>query len=337
MLPSGCGLMGAAAPKNKAWALFGSIDYAFTDRFDVRAGARWSHDQRDFSANRLFGFTGPIGPLTSSPSDSRWSGDLTASFKVNDDVNVYARAANGFRAPSVQGRITFGNDIWTVKPETITSYEVGLKVFTLDKRLRFNADVYSYTMRDQQLTAVGGATNIVYLLNAKRTEGYGAEFDLEAFVTPNFILAAGGNYIHTRLKDKGLGVAPCGGGTLCHVLDPVDAGGLTLVNGNSLPNSPEWIGTITARYGIPVGDGGEFFRLHRLELPQRDQLLPVRIDGIPQQAVPRRRAARRLQLGPGQARDRAVRAATWPTRRSSPAASSSTTARPSSTTRASSG
>jgi iron complex outermembrane receptor protein len=245
--------------KNKAWALFGSIDYAFTDRFDVRAGARWSHDERDFSADRLFGFTGPIGPLKSSPSDSRWSGDLTASFKVDDDVNVYARVANGFRAPSVQGRITFGNDIWTVKPETITSYEVGLKVFTLDKRLRFNADVYSYTMRDQQLTAVGGATNIVRLLNAKRTEGYGAEFDLEAFVTPNFILTAGGSYNHTKLKDKGLGVAPCGGGTLCHVLDPVDADGLALVDGNSLPNSPEWIGTVTARYGIPLGDGGEFF------------------------------------------------------------------------------
>lgn len=245
--------------KNRAWAVFGSIDYALTDRFDVRAGARWSHDKRDFSANRLFGFSGPIGPLQSDPSDARWSGDLTASYKINDDVNVYARVANGFRAPSVQGRITFGNDIWTVKPETITSYELGIKMLTLDKRLRFNADVYSYTMHDQQLTAVGGATNIVRLLNAKETKGYGAEFDLEAFITPNFILTAGGSYNHTELNDRSLGVAPCGGGGLCHVLDPIDAEGLALVNGNSLPNSPEWIGTITARYGIPLGDGGEFF------------------------------------------------------------------------------
>ncbi len=32
-----------------------------------------------------------------------------------------------------------------------------------------------------------------------------------------------------------------------------------LINGNPFPNAPEWSGDLTARYGIPVGNSGEFF------------------------------------------------------------------------------
>ncbi|KAF1005712.1 MAG: Vitamin B12 transporter BtuB [Burkholderia gladioli] len=243
--------------RNKAWAVFGSVDYNFTDTFDVRAGTRWSHDKRDFKAQRFLGFTGPLGPLTSDPTDSRWSGDLTATWQFSPNANVYARISNGFRAPSVQGRISFTNSISTVKSETITSDEIGFKSTSEDKKLRFNADIYKYNMHNQQLTAVGGATNVTQLINAKKTEGYGAEFDLEAYLTPNFYMTAGGSYNHTELKDRNLAVAPCGGG--CTVLDPLNASGNALINGNPLPNAPKWIGTWTARYGIPYGESGEFF------------------------------------------------------------------------------
>jgi len=157
----------------------------------------------------------------------------------------------------VQGRVLFADFISQAKPETITSYELGLKSTGMDNRVRFNADVYTYNMHNQQLTAVGGDINVTRLLNAKKTQGYGAEFDLEAYLTPNFIVTAGGSYNHTELKDPTLAVAPCGSG--CTVLDPLNASGNALVNGNDLPNAPRWIGTLTARYGIPYGDSGEFF------------------------------------------------------------------------------
>ena len=244
--------------RTNAWAVFGSADYHITDDFDMRAGARYSHDSRTFRVDRLLSPIGG-GPLSlgAEPHDSRWSGDITATWTLNPNVNVYARVANGFRAPSVQGRVLFADFISQAKPETITSYELGLKSTGMNNRVRFNADVYSYTMHNQQLTAVGGDINITRLLNARKTEGYGAEFDLEAYLTPNFIVTAGGSYNHTELKDPTLAVAPCGSG--CTVLDPLNASGNALVNGNVLPNAPKWIGTFTARYGIPYGDSGEFF------------------------------------------------------------------------------
>jgi iron complex outermembrane recepter protein len=243
----------------KAWAVFGSTDYSLTDTFDLRAGARFSHDQREFSADRLISpiGAGPIGPLTSNPSDNRWTGDLTGTYKITDKVNVYGRISNGFRAPSVQGRLTFSDTISTAKPETITSYELGIKTTSDDNKVRFNADIYKFNMHNQQLTAVGGESNVTQLLNARRTEGYGTEFDLDAYLTPHFVVTAGGSYNHTELKDPGLAVAPCG--AQCTVLDPLNAQGNALIDGNSLPNAPKWIGTFTARYGIPYGEDGEFF------------------------------------------------------------------------------
>lgn len=244
--------------KTTAYAFFGSTDYHLTDDFDVRAGARWSHDSRDFHVDRILS---PIGggplSLSANPHDSRWSGDLTGTWAVNQNVNVYGRIANGFRAPSVQGRVLFADFISQAKPETITSYELGIKTTSFENRLRFNADIFDYTMHNQQLTAVGGDLNVTRLVNAKETQGHGAEFDMEAYVTPNFVLTAGGSYNHTELKDPTLAVAPCGAG--CTVLNPLDANGNALINGNSLPNAPKWIGNLTARYGIPYGESGEFF------------------------------------------------------------------------------
>lgn len=242
----------------KAWAVFGSVNYQLADDFELRAGTRYSHDKRDFRVDRLLSpFGAPSLTLTANPNDSRWSGDVTGTWTLSPNVNVYARVANGFRAPSVQGRVLFSDFISQAKPETITSYELGVKSTGMDNHVRFNADVYSYTMHNEQLTAVGGDINITRLINAKKTEGYGAEFDLEAYLTPNFVLTAGGSYNHTELKDPNLAVAVCG--AQCTVLDPRNADGNALIDGNPLPNSPKWIGTLTARYGIPYGDSGEFF------------------------------------------------------------------------------
>ena len=35
--------------------------------------------------------------------------------------------------------------------------------------------------------------------------------------------------------------------------------GTVLIDGNPLPQAPKWVHNLTARYGMPVGDGGEFF------------------------------------------------------------------------------
>ncbi|MGY8879035.1 MAG: TonB-dependent receptor, partial [Pseudoalteromonas sp.] len=89
-----------------AWAVFGSVDYTFSDDLKVTAGLRYSDDDKDFVADRTLS---PIGGgallVERDVSDDHVSWDLSANYKVNDDVNWYGRVANSFRAPSLQGRI----------------------------------------------------------------------------------------------------------------------------------------------------------------------------------------------------------------------------------------
>ena len=248
---------------NDAWAVFGSLDYQVSDDFTLRGGLRYTRDEKDFTAERTlsplaFLGVGPIGPISVSPDDSDVSWDLAGTFRLNEDVNLYGRIARGFRAPSIQGRLLFGDVVSVAESETVLSYEVGMKADLFEGRARVNAALYSYTIDDQQLTAVGGGANFNTLVNADETEGYGAELDIEAYVTDQLLMTFGASYNHTEIKDPNLAIQPCGGG--CTVLDPAGpVAGTVSIDGNPLPQAPEWIYNLTARYGIPVGNDGEFF------------------------------------------------------------------------------
>jgi iron complex outermembrane receptor protein len=172
-------------------------------------------------------------------------------------VNLYARIAKGYRAPSIQGRLLFGDTISVAGKETLMSYETGVKGNFFEKRLRLDGDVFYYHVDNLQLTAVGGGANFNQLINAKHAVGYGVEFNAEAEPIERLIFTAGVSYNHTEIQDPNLAVQPCGGG--CTVLDPAGAvPGTVNIDGNPLPNAPKWIANLTASYAIPYGDG-EFF------------------------------------------------------------------------------
>ena len=255
---------------NTAWAVFASGDFDVTERFKLRGGLRYTHDQKDFTAFRdqPLVFNPPvIAPISVHPSDSNVSWDLSGTYAVSDQTSVYARVATGFRAPSVQGRLLFADLIFTpatgadyvtiADTETVLSWEAGLKSQWWDDRLRLNFAVFRYQIDDQQLTAVGGDANIARLVNAEKTIGQGVELDLEAYLTRNLLVTFGASFNDTEIRDSDLSVFPCAN---CSVLDPADPNrpGAVLIDGNSLPQAPRHVYNLTARYAVPVGDD-EFF------------------------------------------------------------------------------
>jgi iron complex outermembrane receptor protein len=145
--------------ENKAYALFGSVNHKFSDKFTVRAGLRYTSDKKDFVADRLqappFSPTF-LGRLTTNTSASNVSGDLSGTYQMTPDTNVYARLARGFRAPSIQGRLLFGDALSVADSETVTSYEAGIKSDLWNKRARVGFNVFHFDVKDLQLTAVGG-------------------------------------------------------------------------------------------------------------------------------------------------------------------------------------
>lgn len=237
-----------------AWAVFGSVDYVVSDDLKVTAGLRYSDDDKDFTANRLVG--APITPVDLNVSDDHISWDLSANYKVNDDVNWYSRVANSFRAPSIQGRVLFESEATTAESETITSYETGIKSDVLDGQGRVNATIFYYTMDDQQLTAVGGNTNSNRLINADKTTGYGFELDSQWVLSDEFNATFNLSYNKTEIKDSNLSIAAPDRSTL-NITDPV-VDGKVFLDGNSLPHAPEWISNFTLRYTKELADGNFF-------------------------------------------------------------------------------
>lgn len=241
--------------ETKAWAIFASLDYEVSDKLSINGGLRYSDDERKWDGELVQSpFGAPGFKESNDVEDSQVSGDLSASYVLNDETNIYARIARGYRAPSIQGRsLLFSANSTTADSEIVDSVETGFKSVFLENTARVDGSVFYYEVKDQQLTAVGGTGNVASLLNADKAVGYGFELDSEYFVTPDFVLAASVSYNHTELQDSNVAVPGCGGG--CTVTDPLNADGLAIIDGNSLPQSPEWISNLSARWTKEIADG----------------------------------------------------------------------------------
>jgi iron complex outermembrane receptor protein len=248
-----------------AWAVFGAIDYEFSDVTVMNLGMRYSDDQKDFSAERFlsplsFLGVGPIGPITTDADDSEISWDLSLTHSLNDDTNIYGRVAKGFRAPAIQGRLLFGDTVSVADSETSISWEAGVKSTFADGRARANFNVFYYTVDDAQLTAVGGEANFNQVVNADKVTGKGFELDFEALLTENFLFTTGISYNDTEINDSNLAIAPCGAPlTPCTVKDPAGSvPGSVKIDGNPLPHAPEWLVFSSGRWSMQT-ENGEFY------------------------------------------------------------------------------
>lgn len=281
--PGGVNIVVAQQQESEAFGLFGSLTYALTDDLRVSGGLRYNDDQRDFVVVRsqdtqfpVF-LQNPLGTVTRQVSDDTITWDVSLTHEINDDVNVYARVARGYRAPSIQGRILFPpatatpleDGVSVGQSETITSYEAGIKTIFMDGRARANLSGFIYDLDNAQLTAVGGNVNANRLINADNVRGYGFELDTQFAVTDYFFVTGSLSYNHTQIRDDDLTTAACGAVrvdtfpnvSLCTILDPIVtpaapfSAAIVNIDGNSLPQAPRWIANFTARYEIPVGDG----------------------------------------------------------------------------------
>jgi len=243
----------ASHQNNTAYAVFGSATYDLSSDFTLRGGLRYTHDQKDFRTVESWNVT-QVGPKSVDESKNKANWDLSGTYKLNKDVSAYARVATGFRAPSIAAA-SASVPITVADAETITSYEAGIKADLFNRRARASFSVFDYDVKNQQLTVVGGNSNVTKLINAAKTKGRGLEGEIEGFVTPDFKTSLSGSYNFTKIEDPNLTVAKC---AQCTITNPIAANGLVSINGNPLPQAAKWIFNATARYNWPLANGNLF-------------------------------------------------------------------------------
>ena len=254
--------------KNENYGIFASLEYKPVEQLTLRAGARYSHDHKDdLITGYSSGLTASIpqlpGGIISPALDAKASAgqvtwDASATYAVSPAVNIYARVATGYQGPAIQDRVTFGSVQNVAKKQTTISAEGGIKGALPGGKLHFSLDGYYWHTKDLQITAVGGATNSAHLFNTNAI-GYGVEAEFEARPVPQLTLTAGASYNFTQIRDKNIAVAVCGGTVGCTVVDPLNASGNALIDGNPLPQAPRYVANVTARYSIPVSRSSEIY------------------------------------------------------------------------------
>ncbi len=241
-----------------SFALFAQVEYALTDYLTLTGGIRWTSDEKALEI--VPGVGSQAMSASIEKDDSYIDGDIAVTFDVNEAWAVYARFGSASRGPVTIGRFGFTS---TAETEQLFSYEGGFKADLFAGRLRWQGAGYYYEIRDQQLTATGGVTNINTLLNAERTIGAGFESEMQMLVSENFRINTNLSYNFTEIKDSALRDDLCGSTPTCTGLDPVvgsRVGGFgpvteVSIDGNPLPRAPRWIFNIDAWYGVDMSLG----------------------------------------------------------------------------------
>jgi iron complex outermembrane receptor protein len=258
---------------NTSWAVFGQASYEVLPNLTITGGARVTEDRKETHLLKtadsatgavLFPATADRNPVLDSTKPS-W--DVSALYEVSPELSVYARVATGFRGPTIQGRSAVFNSAFTsANSETILSWEAGLKS-QFSNTVRFNASAFTYTVDDIQLNANDSNGNGVFF-NANKAEAYGMEAELDWLPVENLTLSTGLSLLHTEIKDS---TAYAQMGSFLGVLTATPLNsyftkgsgtGTTYfakIDGNPLPNAPEYNLSFSGRYDIPMSDDGKLF------------------------------------------------------------------------------
>jgi iron complex outermembrane receptor protein len=182
-----------------------------TDKLDVTLAGRYTHDSKDFTFNRL-GLDGqPYPPLstlenvTGKYSGNRFDYRAGLDYRWTEDLMTYAQVSTGFKGGGVNPRPYFASQVVNFSPETLLTYEVGLKSEFLEHRALVNLAAYSSKYKDIQLQllqcdnispfagAPCAATENVGNANVK-----GLEFETQLRVTKRWSFDASTGYMDFR-------------------------------------------------------------------------------------------------------------------------------------------
>ena len=181
-------------------ALFFSGKYKLNNTVDFNGGIRYTNESKDIVYEQKLtnpyglidgiGLAAPVAPLSASRRDSQWSGDLGLGFKLSKDVNSYAKVSKGFKAggfTTTSASSSNPGDL-SFEPESVTSYELGIKSILAGGKVRLNAAAFTMDYNNKQEQFFNGVHQIVS--NAAKAKVEGFEVDFTARPSSSWLIGA---------------------------------------------------------------------------------------------------------------------------------------------------
>lgn len=220
----------------EALAAYGQVTYDFSDRARLTLGLRYSWDEKTAEGQPL------VGDVTKlDDSWSQFTPRISFDYRLNDDVLTYLTVSEGWKGGSMNIVPLFS----PYDPETIWSYEAGIKSQLFDRRAQLNIAVFYDKLEDQQFIRALPEETLGFVVdNAGESTVYGVELETRALLGERFSLDVSASYLNAEF-DEFLTDDP---GTLePEVLD---------LEGKKLPRSPEFTGTLGIEYRQDLPNGG---------------------------------------------------------------------------------
>ena len=236
----------------ESYAMFGNIDVRPTERLTLSAGVRYSKDAKKMRIVPLTICPGqsfescPLNFLNAEKSWDDVSPRFVASYQATDDIMAFASYSKGYRAGNFNARSpTRGGAVTPADPETVGSYEVGIKSDLLDNRLRVNLGYFYQKYDDiQRLVqfAVPGESPSQQLFNAAAATIQGVEIEIAAVPIKGLRIDGTLGYTDAKYDSFNNLTVPAG-------VSPTDL---------KFDRVPKWTAYIGATYNTEIGENNTF-------------------------------------------------------------------------------
>jgi iron complex outermembrane receptor protein len=201
------------------YAGYGQVDYVppiLDDKLTLTVGLRYSNETKfgsRFESLTTGGSTSTVIPhIAATKNYDSATPMFVAKYAVTEDVNVYAKYAEGFKSGGFNGEApTLAESVIPFQPETVDEYEVGIKTRWLDGKLNVNVAGFYDQHSDLQLSVflgTGSASSVVR--NAGSADISGVEFDFQALPVSWLSITGAVGYLNTTYNtfiDGGVNVA----------------------------------------------------------------------------------------------------------------------------------
>jgi len=242
------------------YAGFGDLRYTFDTGTTVAFGARWQHEKIDYKANaQRTGFnTADFPNLATSFSDSATTFKTSIQQAFGASSMVYASFSQGYKGQALDlgsGLNLAAAMRFPIAPETVDSWEIGMKSEFLDHRLRFNIVGFYSDFKNFQTQAFDAEALAFRILNAGDVRSKGIEIESQFAATESLVLTLNATFQDIEIVNM-VDVGCYAGQTEAQGCFPVPGSRRKTqsVVGGTLPNAPDtkiyvagdWTGTLSA-------------------------------------------------------------------------------------------
>lgn len=246
----------------ESWSAFADVSFDLTEALTLSVGGRYTRDEKtgvvyrqNFSGIRTpqFGNSLAVPGLlrsnfTSTDSYEKFTPRVSVSYDFGSELTGYASYSQGFKSGGFDMRadaILTPTSRDGYAPETVDSYEAGLKGYFFDRRLSLNTAVFYAQYQDQQVTLQTpvGASIASQVLNVGESHMSGVEVEGVAFLTQNLSANFALGYIKAEFDEY-------------RALNPLTGQIEDFADRRVFQNTPEWSGAFSLTYLRDMGDKG---------------------------------------------------------------------------------